>query len=50
MSADQEKVTLCHNIAYLDVSDAREGPMVAYRWNDELSLTRWTPKFGPVVK
>jgi hypothetical protein len=39
MPADQEKAPLRHNIACLDFSAAREGPMVAYRWNGERSLT-----------
>jgi hypothetical protein len=39
LPADQEKAPLRHNIACLDFSAAREGPMVAYRWNGERELT-----------
>ncbi len=38
MAADQEKAPLRHNIACLDFSAAREGPMVAYRWDGESHL------------
>jgi hypothetical protein len=39
MPADQDKAPLRHNIACLDFSAAREGPMVAYRWNGEQTLS-----------
>ena len=39
LPANQEKAPLRHNIACLDFSAAREGPMVAYRWNGERELT-----------
>jgi hypothetical protein len=39
MPASREKAPLRHNLACLDFSAAREGPMVAYRWNGERDLT-----------
>jgi hypothetical protein len=39
LPADQEKAPLRHNIACLDFSAAREGPLVAYRWEGERELT-----------
>jgi hypothetical protein len=38
MPADQEKAPMRDNIACLDFSAAREGPMMAYRWNGEQKL------------
>ncbi len=38
MPATFDKAPLRHNIACLDFSAAREGPLVAYRWNGERQL------------
>lgn len=39
MPASREKSPLRHNLACLDFSAAREGPLVAYRWNGERVLS-----------
>ncbi|MCB1276126.1 metallophosphoesterase [Prosthecobacter sp.] len=38
MPASREKAPLRHNLACLDFSAAREGPMVSYRWDGERLL------------
>ncbi len=39
LSPDKDKTPLRHNIACLDYSAAKNGPLVAYRWNGEAALT-----------
>lgn len=39
LSPDKDRVPLRHNIACLDYSAAKNGPLVAYRWNGEAALT-----------